>query len=454
MKIRIGKRKKKPLLSSLSKTLLTAGLLVTSCLSYAQDFEVGINVHLRKYPKPTNNYLSLIEKAGFTSYRDGFLWGMIEPEPGKFSVMGDTLKEDKAYQNGKSKYNLDGLLVLGNGNGRAGYTADGGYPRTPEAIDAFAKYAYWTARRFNGKVKYYEVWNEWTVRTGIRNKETVPSPEVYALLVKKTSEAVKRADPNAIIMAGSLNPLTPKGLHWFDSLMKLGILDSIDGISLHPYSYKDNDLTLRNPEDNLAAIDKFEARVKKFSNRTVPMYITEIGVPTYNGVGGMTDDEAAQYAVKYTMLAKSRDYIRGVWWYDLIDDGDNPRINEHRFGFYNRKEEPKSAALAFGKIARVVTSYKVSNYNTSSEDVISITLTDSMNNHAMIYWKKTAVTQAKSDDGVIKSLLKRFIGTENRNTAIHPIEEMNANDYVLKGGTPILVFSDKPISQKDIKGTQ
>lgn len=448
---RSNKREKKYLSFASLKILLVIGSLATSCLSYAQDFEVGINVHLRKYPKSTDNYLSLIERAGFTSYRDGFLWGMVEPEPGKFSVEGDTLKEDKAYQNGKSKFGLDGLLVLGNGNGRAGYTADGGYPRTPEAIDAFAKYAYWTARRFNGKVKYYEIWNEWTVRTGIRNKESVPSPDIYALLVKKTAEAVKRADPNAIVMAGSLNPLTSKGIHWFDSLMKLGILDSIDGISLHPYSYKSDDLALRNPEDNLAAIDKFEARVKKFSNKNVPMYITEIGVPTYTGVGGMTNDEAAQYVVKYTMLAKSRPYIRGVWWYDLIDDGDNPKNNEHRFGFYNRKETPKSAALAFKKIADVVSNYKVSNYNNSADNVISMSLVDSKNKHAVIYWKKTAVAQVKKDDGVIKSLMKQASGSEVNKSAIQPIVEMNSNDYALKSGTPVLVFSDEPIDLRNVK---
>ncbi|MCR0999106.1 cellulase family glycosylhydrolase [Serratia rubidaea] len=447
----IDGRKKRALLSPVKKVLLAAGLVLSSSYLYAQDFEVGINVHLRKYPKPTDNYLSLIEKAGFTSYRDGFLWGMVEPKPGKFSVTGDAKKEDKAYQTGKSEYNLNGLLVLGNGNGRAGYTADGGYPRTPEAIDAFAKYAYWTASRYKGKVKYYEVWNEWTVRTGIRNNESVPSPEIYAQLVKKTSEAVKRADPNAIVMAGSLNPLTKKGLQWFDSLMKLGILDSLDGISLHPYSYKDNDLALRNPEDNLAAIDRFEQRVKKFSNKSVPMYITEIGVPTYSGVGGMTNDQAAQYAIKYTMLAKSRPYIRGVWWYDLIDDGDNPKVNEHRFGFYNRQEQPKAAAIAFGKIAEVVKAYKINNYNVSADNIISISMKEANNKNAMIYWKKTPVAQAEEPESTVKSLMNKVIGDNPKKAPIQPIEVMNSDDYVLKGGVPVLVFSEKALNKDDIK---
>ncbi|HIE5439637.1 TPA: cellulase family glycosylhydrolase [Serratia marcescens] len=425
------------------KACAVAGALLFGSYGYANAFEVGVNVHLRHYPKPTDSYLSLIKEYGFTSFRAGYLWGLVERTPGTMNVADPLTKEDDAYQHGLSQYGLNSLLILAYGN--TAYNAPD-YPTTPAAIDGFANYAYWTAKRFKGKVKYYEVWNEWTVGTGMSKKTAIPPPEVFAELVRKTSAAVKRADPDAIVLAGSLNPLGPAGLSWFDQLMKLGILNDIDGISLHPYSYRLPDLALRTPEDNLNAIDKFEQRVKAFAKKSVPVYITEMGVPTYNGPGGLSDAAAAQYVVKYTMLAKSRPYIKGIWWYDLIDDGDNPAINEHRFGLLNRQEQPKAAALAYEKIAKVARDFTVSDYKASSDGVISIALKGSGNQYAMLYWQKPQVAQPSAQANGLRSLISSAPVQKTKESAAQPLIELNSQKTVLQGDTPVLMLSDKPIS--------
>ncbi|OJT47076.1 glycosyl hydrolase [Serratia plymuthica] len=426
------------------KKLAAAGLLLLlGSYHGANAFEVGVNVHLRNYPKPTDNYLTLIKNYGFTSFRAGYLWGMVERTSGDFKVVGPLIKEDDAFQQGVSKYGLNSLLILAYGN--AAYNVPD-YPTTPEAIDGFANYAYWTAKRFKGKVKYYEVWNEWTVGTGLKKKTGVPPPEIFVELVKKTSAAIKRADPDAIVMAGSLNPLGQRGIDWFDKLMQLGILDYIDAISLHPYSYRNENMALRNPEDNLAGIDKFEDRVKAFSKRSIPLYITEMGVPTYNGPGGLSNAAAAQYIVKYTMLAKSRSYIKGIWWYDLIDDGDNPKINEHRFGLLNRQEKPKPAALAYEKIAKVARDYSVSDYKVSPDGVISIALKGQGNQYAMLYWMKSKAEQSSDRPSGLRSLMNSVTGQPAAQPDVNPIIELNNQKTVLQGNTPVLVLSDKPIT--------
>lgn len=435
-----------------TKFFLAGLLFITPLFSYSQDFDVGVNIHLRYYPKSASDYLKLIKDTGFTSYRAEYPWSLAESKSDGFGVAERLKKEDCSYQNGKSKYNLNALMILGSWN--AGYTEIGGYPRTQEAIDAYVNYATWTASRFKGKVKYYEIWNEWIVGTGIHNKERPPSPDFYLELVKRTSAAIKKVDPNAIVMAGSFNPLAPAHLKWFERLMEKGILDSLDGISLHPYSYKNNDMALRNPEANLAAIDLFEAKVKKYSHREIPIYITEIGVPTYDGEGGVSDDEAAQYIIKYTLLSKARSYIKGIWWYDLIDDGDNPKRNEHRFGFFNRKEKPKSAAVAYEKIADVVKSYTVNDYRTTPAGVISISLTNSSNKHAMLYWKKTPVAKNKTELSDFSFITNRNVSKENSPPKVEYFSEHSGNELLLKGGVPILVRSDKKINPSNIKSEQ
>ena len=41
-----------------------------------------------------------------------------------------------------------------------------------------------------------------------------------------------------------------------------------------------------------------------------------------------------QNVAKFMFLAKSRPFIKGIWWYDSINDGDDRTNKEHNFGFY------------------------------------------------------------------------------------------------------------------------
>ncbi|HGZ1009147.1 TPA: hypothetical protein ACOKBR_005737, partial [Klebsiella pneumoniae] len=154
----------------------------------------------------------------------------------------------------------------------------------------------------------------------------------YFEIVKRVSRIIKENDPNAIILAGSFNPLTDSDNAWFYELLELGILDYIDGISIHPYSYKNENIQLRTAAANLNAIDQFYDKLTNIANRKTAIYITEIGIPNYDGIGGVNEIESSIFRKNYIKLASERSYIKGVWWYDLKDDGTNKSFNEHNFG--------------------------------------------------------------------------------------------------------------------------
>ncbi|EOE0748902.1 hypothetical protein QY008_23940 [Klebsiella pneumoniae] len=156
----------------------------------------------------------------------------------------------------------------------------------------------------------------------------------YFEIVKRVSHIIKENDPNAIILAGSFNPLTDSDNAWFYELIELGILDYIDGISIHPYSYKNENIQLRTAEANLNAIDQFYDKLTNIANRKTAIYITEIGIPNYDGIGGVNEIESSIFRKNYIKLASERSYIKGVWWYDLKDDGTNKSFNEHNFGIF------------------------------------------------------------------------------------------------------------------------
>ncbi|HDZ0905621.1 TPA: cellulase family glycosylhydrolase, partial [Klebsiella pneumoniae] len=134
-------------------------------------------------------------------------WDSVEKNKGVYAIPPKLKLVDEIIR-GAKKYNISPLVILDYGN--KNYN-NGGYPANEQDIAAFAKYAKWVASNYKGQVKYYEIWNEWTVGTGMKGKGEIPPPQIYLELVKKTSQAIKSVDPSAIILAGSFNPLSPTG---------------------------------------------------------------------------------------------------------------------------------------------------------------------------------------------------------------------------------------------------
>ncbi|HBT4610471.1 TPA: cellulase family glycosylhydrolase, partial [Klebsiella pneumoniae] len=101
---------------------------------------------------------------------------------------------------------------------------------------AFSKYAAWVANRFKDLNVIYEIWNEWPYLEDERlgppfSKE---SAIAYVELVKNASLAIHDAVPNAYIIAGSYNPLNDRFDGWSEEIIKAGIFNYINALSVHP----------------------------------------------------------------------------------------------------------------------------------------------------------------------------------------------------------------------------
>ncbi len=73
-----------------------------------------------------------------------------------------------------------------------------GWPHESKAmLEGYHRYVEYMARHFSGRVAFYEICNEWSHSIGIQN---------YLKLLPRTIEIIKRADPQARIMLGSVNP--------------------------------------------------------------------------------------------------------------------------------------------------------------------------------------------------------------------------------------------------------
>jgi hypothetical protein len=276
---------------------------------------------------------------GVQSMRLDAPWKSIETAPGRYAIPA-WLEEavDSARARG-----IEPLLILAYGHPLHG----GDKPRTSLAIAAFARYAVYVTKHFEGRVRYFDLWNEWDARTG----HTTPgTPDDYIALARSVYPAVKSAAPDAIVLSGGISSLG-SGQGWVERFIELGGLQFVDGLSLHPYSFQQRGASA--PENAIAQLDRVHA-LASAASRPVPIYVTEMGYPAFEGRGGVSADVAALYLARFNLLASTRPHIAGVWWYCLRDQGTDRNDKEHNFGVLDATMEPKPAARALRAVAQLL----------------------------------------------------------------------------------------------------
>lgn len=299
-------------------------------------FTQGVNVHILRDGSPVSESLRAMHDAEFTGLRVDAPWSKVEVAPDTLTIPQNWDKVvDMARQQGISV-----LLILDYGNK---YYDGGDKPRSPEAIQAFARYAAFVADHFRGRVRVYDVWNEWDGRVGGTTQGTASS---YLALVRATYLAIKKADPNALVIIGSF---TPYGIeHGFlDYLLEHRGLDFSDGLSIHDYV---NCQTNSGVDDWRDFLQKIEVNARWYKGEDVPIYVTETGWPSFEGKCGVSEQTQADYLIGVYSQALRMPYVKGVWWYDLIEDGTNPSDVEHHFGLLHKDLSPKPSYNALLKI--------------------------------------------------------------------------------------------------------
>jgi polysaccharide biosynthesis protein PslG len=277
--------------------------------------------------------------------RQVVLWEWVEPTKGNLAVGASLAGLDDFLQKCKAA-GVEPLIILAYGN--ALYDPNG-FPLSAEAQNGFARYAAFLAKRYKGIVKRYEVWNEWNIGMGTHPPK-LGDPAVYTALLKKVYPALKAVDPEIVVLGGAISA-------WADGfanqLFQMGALDYMDGFSVHPYVYPDV------PETAMNWLDGFESRASSAAGgREVPIYVTEIGWPTYAAKDGVDPAVAAAYLARFYLLAPTRSFIKGVWWYDFFDDGPDPSDKENNFGLVHYDGSPKPAACAMTQIAKLLAEYR------------------------------------------------------------------------------------------------
>nr|WP_263324281.1 glycoside hydrolase family 5 protein [Neobacillus sp. Marseille-Q6967] len=300
---------------------------------------MGVNIHFTGNPLD----IDMISDAGFKIVRMDLFWNSVEKARGKydFKSSGYDLLTNALVEEGIRPY-----YILNYSNS---IYEEKRSIVTKKGQDAFVKYAGKAADRYKNKGIIWEIWNEPNLP---RYWETRPNFDEYSSLVKRVSKEIKEKDPSGIVVAPALSGMNTDSLKWLEEIIKRGILDYIDAISVHPYRGS-------NPETVANDYQSLRVLINKYSKKEIPIISGEWGYSTAKGWFGesLSEHQQAEYLVRMFMVNTLYDIPISIW-YDWKNDGTEPNNGEHNFGIrQNNVKIPKDAYLAMNNLTNILSGH-------------------------------------------------------------------------------------------------
>ena len=199
---------------------------------------VGVNIH---FVRGGQRDLDMIAAGGFKFVRMDFDWQAIERPPGTYDWSAyDDLSAQLRKRGLRAIYILDYTHSayeprVQSRRALEPHTPEEhvASPRHPESIAAFARWAAAAAKHFRNQHVIWEIYNEpngdfWKPK---------PNADEYAALALATAQAIRKAEPSAVIIGPAL-----AGFNWgfVQTFLESGVLQYIDAVSVHPYRRHDS----------------------------------------------------------------------------------------------------------------------------------------------------------------------------------------------------------------------
>ena len=155
----------------------------------------GMQAHL--YHQPLARIMGLVRGAGFNWLKQQIRWADVEQRKG--SINWGEIDQMVDHANGQG-VNLMFSVVTAPGWSRSGHGVEG----PPNNFGDFGNFLSKLAGRYKGRVKAYEIWNEQNLKREWEGRAINAGD--YVELLKVAYQAIKAADPNAIVVSGALTP--------------------------------------------------------------------------------------------------------------------------------------------------------------------------------------------------------------------------------------------------------
>lgn len=178
-----------------------------------------------------NHALDAVNVMRFSHVRQSFAWQDIEPERRDANLSIDERYQwehaDEVVADAGAK-NIKLLARIDHAPSWA-IRSDFDYDEIPFDEVRLAEYCSALSTRYKGQIQAYQIWNEPNLSREWGNH--VPSPVAYAKLLTVCSDAIRAADPDAIIVSAGLSPTGTRNAEAMPDEEFLWKLYAIDGFA-------------------------------------------------------------------------------------------------------------------------------------------------------------------------------------------------------------------------------
>jgi hypothetical protein len=286
----------------------------------------------------------LMEAAWIRMTRESFDWNRLESRKGwfewaKFDQAVEVARAHQVSLLGRLEYSAS---WASSAPGSAPAADRAFYPPTSNAD--FAAYATAVVHRYKDRVHVWEIWNE---ENSAVFWKPAPSASAYANLLKAAYAAIKAEDPSATVLIGGTAGFDRP---FMDGIVAAGAWSSFDALAIHTY-------VAPQPESSMMATWLDYARAYLDTKGTKPLWITEFGWSTYTGSGssyiGVTEAKQADYTAR-GYLQSARAGVRGVFAYELIENGNSTTSRLDNYGLVELGGRQKPVYAALRRVAEAL----------------------------------------------------------------------------------------------------
>ena len=313
---------------------------------------------------------------GVKLVRTGYQWGCFEPQEGKwnFKKMDELMALNESYYM-STLYLIAYTPRWAAPNERLNSKDWNDWNKAAPRLDALNTFVRKIAARYNGRICYWEFWNEpdlsyWR-----------GSLKQYITCLKTVYQALKQVNPKNKLICGGFafaeHPHAKKGFH------AAVIRDAQQWFDYHGYHQHGDFMSFKQ------TINGKLSQIRKSLKSPKPLFFTETGFHT-------TGDNQAQQAVNVVkkIVFAWGSGAKGYIWFDMRNDGLNPANCEYNYGLMSNDFYPKAGYAAYNALTKQLGQAKFVKKLGFSSDSSSYLFKDG-DKQIIVIWKNDS---AKADE--------------------------------------------------------
>lgn len=204
------------------------------------------------------------------------------------------------------------------------------------------------------RIQAWELWNEPNYSAFAK---PFPDPAGYVEFLRTAHRVRAQVGPKAKLISGGLAPGTEIDIiSWVNEMSRLGGLDLIDGLGVHPYS--------SGAPDSRGAwmmrLEDLHNRLAFAGHGDLKLWLTEYGSPVSTvatgwGPAALSEEQQAEWLRLAFATATQLPYVENLTWFEYRDSCFDPGSAECRFGLLRGDRSPRPAYNALREVVAETT---------------------------------------------------------------------------------------------------